>query len=262
MIDQRFFRRVLERITTRLPARAIAPTRETSAFHGLDNFQLAAVGIGEYNLRTLMGLDLEFLDGGVNDPILVFKEDVLVSGLLGPIGAGSKVVARLAFLAGGKGVDCLGAALIRVDGDLPALHRRLCVRLFVNPDQALLLVVPGIHCGLSRRNHHIVETQLCHPVVILGGLFLHRIPPQREVIGTGEAIFIRGVGSDRFAVCIANHKCPATQMAAGVGGLVEFNTAIAGIDEGKLRNLARCHGDGFYLGIDVPIGIFRGVSRA
>ena len=239
--------RALDFSTTRVGDFELPALNAAGAFHGLDDFQLAAVIVGEYNLRTLMGLDLESLDGGVNDPILVVKEAVLVSCLLSPIGAGVQVITRLALLIGDDFPCRLGAGFIRINRDAPALGICAGIGPFHKPGQTLLLVVPFIHRCISGGDGDIVEAQLRQPVIILGGLLRHRIPAQRQVFRAGIAIVIRGIGSNGFAVGITNHKSPAAQVIAGVGGLVKLNAAIAGVDEGELRSLASCHGDGLDL---------------
>ena len=101
---------------------------------------------------------------------------MFVAGFLRPIGAGVKVVARLTVRIGNKGADFLGAGFIRIDSDVPTLHGLPGIGLFVKPSQALLLVEPCVHGGFTSFYGHIMEAQLCQPVIVLSGQLYNRVP--------------------------------------------------------------------------------------
>ena len=109
------------------------------------------------------------------------QEQGFVSAL--PLGVNQIKIQRglttsaLAVLVCDKSADFLGAGFIRVDGDVPALHGFAGIGLFVEPDQTLLLIEPGIHGGFTSFYRHIVEAQFCQPVIVLRGQLHNGIPP-------------------------------------------------------------------------------------
>ena len=149
----------------------------TAALHGFGNFQPAILDIGKGDRHILMGLDFKLVDRFIYHPVFVLKSSMLVTGFLRPVGAGVKVIARLTVGIGDKGADLLGAGFVRIDSDMPAFHGLPGVGLFVEPDQSLLLIEPSVHGGFTGFHGHIMETQLCEPIIILRGQLHNRVPP-------------------------------------------------------------------------------------
>ena len=125
---------------------------------------------------------------------------------------------RLAIRTGNDCSNLLGAFRVRIDGNMPPLHRFASIGFLVNPHQPLLPIQPGIHSILAACDQNRVEAQLPGPIGILRGKLYHRIPPQGQISGNGIAIFICGVISNGFPVGISDSESPAAQVIAGVGG--------------------------------------------
>ena len=123
-----------------------------------------------------MGLDFKLVDSFIHHPVFILKPPVFIAGFLRPVGAGVKVVASLALRIGDKCTDLLGAGFVGVDGDVPALHRFAGIGHFVKPNQALFLVVPGIHSVFPGLHSRIMEAQLRRPVIVLRGQLYHGVP--------------------------------------------------------------------------------------
>ena len=102
---------------------------------------------------------------------------MFIAGFLCPVGAGIKVIPSPTILVGDKGADFLGAGFVRIHGNVPALHGLAGVGLFVEPDQTLLLIEPGIYGGFTGFHSHIMEAQLCQPIIVLCGQLYNGIPP-------------------------------------------------------------------------------------
>ena len=102
---------------------------------------------------------------------------MFITGFLRPIDAGIKVIPSPTILVGDEGAYLLSAGFIRIDSDVPTLHRLTGVGLFIEPSQALLLIEPGIHSGFTGFYGHIMEAQLCQPVIVLRGKLHHGVPP-------------------------------------------------------------------------------------
>ena len=124
-----------------------------------------------------MGLDFKFMDCFVHHPVFVLKAPMLVTGFLRPVGAGIKVITSPTILVGDKGADFLGAGFVRIHCDVPALHGFAGVGFLVEPDQTLLLVEPCVHGAFTGFHGHIMEDQLCEPIIILRGQFHYGVPP-------------------------------------------------------------------------------------
>ena len=163
-----------------------------------------------------MGLDIKLVDSFIHHPVFVLKAPVFVAGFLRPVGAGVKVITSSTILVGDKGADFLGAGIIRENSNVPALHRLAGIGLFVEPGQALLLVEPGIYGGFTGFHGHIVEAQLCEPIIVLRGQLHYGVPSQRKIIRAGVAIVIGGEVSVGVALRISHPESPAAKLIAGV----------------------------------------------
>ena len=163
----------------------------------------------------------------------------------------------LALGVGNDRSNLLGTFRIRIDGDVPPLHRFTGIGFLINPDKALLPIQPSIHSILTACDQNCVEAQLSGPIGILCGKLYHRIAPQGQISGNGIAVFIRGIISNGLSIGIPNAECPAAKVVASVGSFHDLNAAIVGIGEGDTGRLVCLDHYGFHRCIEAPIGITR-----
>ena len=144
---------------------------------------------------------------------------------------------------------------VRIDGDFPAFHIFAGIGFLVEPADTLFAVQPGVYGILAACDKHRVEAQLSDPVDILCGKFHHRVAPQRQIPGDGIAAFICGKFANGFSAGIPDLKCPAAQMAAGIGGFHNLDTAILRVRKSDAGGLIYLNRHGLYFCVEIPIGI-------
>ena len=112
-----------------------------------------------------------------------------------------------------------------------------------------------LYSVLAARNKNRVEAQLSDPIEILCRQLHHGVASQRQIPGDGIAVFICGKLTNCFSAGIPDLKCPAAQIVAGVGGFHDLDTAILRVCKGDAGSLIHLNRHGFYLCVELPIGI-------